>query len=342
MKIKKVNTYYVRPRWGFIEIITDDGLSGWGEAVLEGHCSTVFACVDEYKPYLIDKNPLNIEDIWETIYRAGFYRGGGIMTSALSGIDQALWDIKGKYFNAPVWQLMGGACRSKMKVYSWIGGDRPHNVAQEALKKKEAGFEAVKMNATDELQMLDSYSKIDAVLARVAAVREACGKDFGIAVDFHGRVHRPMAAILAKKLEEFDLMFIEEPVLCENLEMFKEIRRIANTPIATGERLYTKYDFKRLFEAGGVDIIQPDVDATSYNAVIQEQSMGIHYNVGREVLDYVLNKEDFKFEKGYVNLPSKPGIGVEVNKELVQEENKNPHSWKNPIWRHEDGSVAEW
>ena len=202
MKIKKVNTYYVRPRWGFIEIITDDGLSGWGEAVLEGHCSTVFACVDEYKPYLIDKNPLNIEDIWETIYRAGFYRGGGIMTSALSGIDQALWDIKGKYFNAPVWQLMGGACRSKMKVYSWIGGDRPHNVAQEALKKKEAGFEAVKMNATDELQMLDSYSKIDAVLARVAAVREACGKDFGIAVDFHGRVHRPMAAILAKKLEE--------------------------------------------------------------------------------------------------------------------------------------------
>lgn len=382
MKIKKVNTYYVRPRWGFIEIITDDGLSGWGEAVLEGHCSTVFACVDEYKPYLIDKNPLNIEDIWETIYRAGFYRGGGIMTSALSGIDQALWDIKGKYFNAPVWQLMGGACRSKMKVYSWIGGDRPHNVAQEALKKKEAGFEAVKMNATDELQMLDSYSKIDAVLARVAAVREACGKDFGIAVDFHGRVHRPMAAILAKKLEEFDLMFIEEPVLCENLEMFKEIRRIANTPIATGERLYTKHDFKRLFEAGGVDIIQPDlshaggisevkkiaamaeafdialaphcplgpialaaclnVDATSYNAVIQEQSMGIHYNVGREVLDYVLNKEDFKFEKGYVNLPSKPGIGVEVNKELVQEENKNPHSWKNPVWRHEDGSVAEW
>lgn len=127
-----------------------------------------------------------------------------------------------------------------MKVYSWIGGDRPHNVAQEALKKKEAGFEAVKMNATDELQMLDSYSKIDAVLARVAAVREACGKDFGIAVDFHGRVHRPMAAILAKKLEEFDLMFIEEPVLCENLEMFKEIRRIANTPIANGRKIVYK------------------------------------------------------------------------------------------------------
>ena len=251
-----------------------------------------------------------------------------------------------------------------------------------AREKMEAGFTAVKMNATEELQFIDSYDKIDAVLERVDAIRLSCGKDFGIAIDFHGRVHRPMAKILAKKLEVYDPMFIEEPVLCENMECFREIAAACQIPIATGERLYSKWDFKRLFQMGGVDIIQPDlshaggitevkkiasmaeahdvalaphcplgpialssclqVDATCYNAVIQEQSMGIHYNVGKSVLDYVDNPEDFRFVDGYVKLPTKPGLGVEVNKELVLEENRTPHNWKNPVWRHEDGSVAEW
>lgn len=382
MKIKEVYTYFVRPRWGFVEIVTDEGLTGWGEAVLEGHAQAVLACVQEMKDYLIGRNPAQIEDIWTVLYRAGFYRGGGVMMSAISGIDQALWDIKGKYYNTPVYELLGGACHEKMRVYSWIGGDRPSDVGNAAKEKKEAGFTAIKMNATEELQMIDSYDKIDAVLERVAAIRESCGKYFGIAIDFHGRVHKPMAKILAKKLEEFDPMFLEEPVLCENMECFKEIAAACNIPIATGERLFSKWDFKRLFQAGGVDIIQPDlshaggitevkkiaamaeaydialaphcplgpialsaclnVDAVSYNAVIQEQSIGIHYNVGKSVLDYVENKEDFSFVGGYVNLPRIPGLGVQVNKKLVLEENKTPHNWKNPLWRHKDGSVAEW
>ena len=338
MKITAVNTYFVRPRWGFVEILTDGGFTGWGEAVLEGHAAAVLACVQEMKDYLIGQDPSRIEDIWSTIYRAGFYRGGGVLMSAISGIDQALWDIKGKVFGAPVYQLMGGACRDKVKVYSWIGGDRPADVGAAAKEKKDEGFTAIKMNATEELQMIDSYDKIDAVLERVAAIRESCGKYFGIAIDFHGRVHKPMAKVLAKKLEQFDPMFIEEPVLCENMEVFKEIAAACNIPIATGERLFTKYDFKRLLECGGVDIIQPDlshaggitevkkiagmaeaydvalaphcplgpialaaclnVDATSYNAVIQEQSIGIHYNVGKSVLDYVKNQEDFAFVDG--------------------------------------------
>ena len=340
------------------------------------------ACVEEMREYLIGADPRRIEDIWTTLYRAGFYRGGGVLMSAIAGIDQALWDIKGKYFNAPVYELMGGACRDRMRVYSWVGGDRPTDVGAAAKERKDAGFTAVKMNATEELQYIDSYEKVDQVLERVAAIRESCGKYFGIAVDFHGRVHRPMAKVLAKKLEEFDPMFLEEPVLCEHMELFKEIADCCNIPIATGERLFTKYDFKRLFASGGVDIIQPDlshaggitevkkiaamaeahdvalaphcplgpialasclqVDAASYNAVIQEQSMGIHYNVGKSVLDYVKNKEDFAFVDGYVRLPVKPGIGVEVNRELVLEENHTPHSWKNPVWRHRDGSIAEW
>lgn len=382
MKITKVNTYLVRPRWGFVEIETDEGITGWGEAVLEGHAGTVLRCVEEMEDYLLQADPSRIEDIWTTLYRAGFYRGGGIMMSAISGIDQALWDIKGKMFQAPVYELMGGACRDKMRVYSWVGGDRPSDVGKAAREKLEEGFTAVKMNATEELQMIDSYDKIDAVLERVAAIRESCGRAFGIAIDFHGRVHKPMAKVLAKKLEEFDPMFLEEPVLCENMEAFAEIAAACNIPIATGERLYSRWDFKRLLHAGGVDIIQPDlshaggitevkkiasmaeaydvalaphcplgpialaaclnVDATCYNAVIQEQSIGIHYNVGKSVLDYVNNREDFAFTDGFVSLPRKPGLGVEVNKELVEEENRTPHNWKNPVWRHADGSIAEW
>jgi len=259
MKITEINTYLVRPRWCFVEIITDEGLVGWGEPVVEGKASTVKACVEEMKPYLIGADPKNIEDIWNMLYRAGFYRGGPIIMSAIAGIDQALWDIKGKFYNAPVYELMGGPCRERIKVYSWIGGDRPSDVARAAKEKQDEGFSAIKMNATEELQMIDSYEKIDAVLERVASIREAVGKYFGIAIDFHGRVHKPMAKILAKKLEEFDPMFIEEPVLCEHMEEFKEIARACNIPIATGERLFSKYDFKRLLQVGGVDIIQPDL-----------------------------------------------------------------------------------
>ena len=382
MKISDIRTYLVRPRWGFVEIETDAGLIGWGEPVIEGKAATVRACVEEMKPYLIGADPMKIEDVWNVLYRAGFYRGGPVIMSAIAGIDQALWDIKGKYYNAPIYDLLGGACRDSMRVYCWIGGDRPADVGAAALEKKNEGFTAIKMNATEELQMVDSYEKIDAVLERVAAIRESCGKYFGIAIDFHGRVHKPMAKVLAKKLEEFNPMFLEEPVLCEHMSEFKEIARACNVPIATGERLFSKYDFRRLLEEGGVDIIQPDlshaggitevrkiaamaeaydvalaphcplgpialaaclqVDACSYNAFIQEQSMGIHYNEFHGPLDYIRNPETYAFVDGHVEIPKLPGLGVEVNRNLVLEENRTPHAWKNPVWRHRDGSVAEW
>lgn len=382
MKITNINTYLVRPRWCMVEIETDSGISGWGEAVIEGKAATVQACVMEMREYLLGRNPERIEDIWNLLYRAAFYRGGPVLMSAIAGIDQALWDIKGKDLGVPIYQLLGGACRDKVRCYSWVGGDRPSDVARAAKEKQAEGFTAVKMNATEELQFVDSYDKIDAVLERVASIREACGKYFGIAVDFHGRVHKPMAKILAKKLEEFSPMFIEEPVLCEQMEDFIEISRLTCIPIATGERLYSKYDFKRLLAAGGVSIIQPDlshaggitevrkiaamaesydvalaphcplgpialssclqIDAVSYNAFIQEQSIGIHYNEGRCVLDYIKNKEVFAFNDGYVSLPKGAGLGLDIDKALIVEENKAPHHWKNPVWRHSDGSIAEW
>ena len=160
MVITNVTTYLVRPRWGFVKIETDGGLTGWGEAVIEGKAATVLACVEEMKDYLLGADPMRIEDLWNVLYRAGFYRGGPILMSAMAGIDQALWDIKGKHFNAPVYQLMGGPCRDRMRVYSWIGGDRPSDVAKAAKEKQEAGFTAIKMNGTEDLQMVDSYEKM--------------------------------------------------------------------------------------------------------------------------------------------------------------------------------------
>lgn len=382
MKITQITTYNVRPRWCFVKIETDEGIVGWGEPAVEGKTRTVQAAVAEMSDYLIGADPMQIEDIWNTLYRAAFYRGGPVLMSAIAGIDQALWDIKGKTYGVPVYELIGGLCRKKIRTYCWIGGDRPKDVAEEARKKKEQGYTAVKMNATEELQYIDSYSKLDAVLERVASIREAVGKDFGIAIDFHGRVHRPMAKILAKKLEEFEPMFIEEPVLSENMEAFPEIANSCNIPIATGERLFSRWDYKNLLKTGGINIIQPDlshaggitevkkiaamaechdialaphcplgpialaacltVDFTSYNAVIQEQSAGIHYNVGRELMDYVKDRKRFAIINGDMFPSDKPGIGVDIDEKLVQEEDSRKICWHNPVWRHADGSIAEW
>jgi len=382
MKITKLETFIVPPRWLFLKIETDEGISGWGEPVVEGRAGTVKAAVEELSEYLIGKDPLRIEDHWQTMYRSGFYRGGPILMSAIAGIDQALWDIKGKFYNAPVSDLMGGAARDSIRVYSWIGGDRPSDVGEAAKEKAEAGFTAIKMNGTEELQYIDSYKKIDEVLERVAAVREAVGNDFGIGIDFHGRVHKPMAKILAKELEQFRPMFIEEPVLSQNNEALREVARATNIPIATGERMFSRWDFKKVLEEGYVDIIQPDlshaggiteckkifamaeaydvavaphcplgpialaaclqVDATSHNAVIQEQSLGIHYNQGSDLLDYLNDPQVFEYKDGYVDMLQNPGLGVSINEEFVRKQAEIGHNWKNPVWRHKDGSIAEW
>jgi galactonate dehydratase len=219
MKITRLTTYAVPPRWLFLKIETDDGIVGWGEPVVEGRAATVAACVEELSDYLIGCDPRNIEDLWQLMYRAGFYRGGPILMSAIAGIDQALWDIKGKACGMSVAQLLGGQVRDRIKVYSWIGGDRPADTAVAAQAAADRGFTAIKMNATGELQIVDTWDKVQAALDRVAAVRDAV-PELGIAVDFHGRVHKPMAKVLLKELEPYRLMFIEEPVLSEHLDSF--------------------------------------------------------------------------------------------------------------------------
>jgi galactonate dehydratase len=382
MKIKSYELFQVPPRWLFLKMETDEGVIGWGEPIVEGKAATVKTAVDELMEMLIGKDPMDIEGHWNSMYRGGFYRGGPILMSAISGIDQALWDIKGKYFNAPVYQLIGGKAREKMKVYSWIEGDKPADIANAAKQAKEDGFTAVKMNGTDKMQYVDSYEKIDRVLQRVAALREAVGMSLDVGIDFHGRLHKPMAKVLAKELEQFHPMFIEEPVLPENNDALREIAQHTSIPIATGERMFSRWHFKELLALGYVDIIQPDlshaggiteckkiismaeaydvaaaphcplgpialaaclqVDATCHNAFIQEQSLGIHYNNSNDLLDYLEDPSVFNYEDGYVNIPSGPGLGIEINEEQVRKMAKEGHNWKNPLWYHEDGSVAEW
>ena len=382
MKITQLELFKVPPRWAFFKISTDEGLTGWGEPVIEGRTSTVIAAVEEMKDYLLGKDPLRIEDHFQVLYRGGFYRGGEILMSAISGIDQALWDIKGKYYEAPVYELLGGAVRDKIRVYSWIGGDRPAEAGEQAARLAAAGMTAFKMLATEEMHYVDSYAKIDAVLERVASVRQAVGREAGLAVDFHGRVHRAMAKFLAKALEPYRLMFIEEPALSENNSVLREIAHHTSIPIATGERMYTRWGFKSLLEQGYADIIQPDLshaggileckkisamaeaydvsvaphcplgpialascvqlDSCTPNVFIQEQSLGIHYNQGNDLLDYLVDPAIFKFREGFIDLPHGPGLGIEVNEEKVREAARAGHNWKPPVWRNEDGTVAEW
>jgi galactonate dehydratase len=302
--------------------------------------------------------------------------------SAIAGIDQALWDIKGKVLGKPVYELLGGLVRDKMKMYSWVGGDRPHDIIDGIGKLVEGGFDTFKMNGTEELGMIDSAAKVDAAVGRIAGIRSAFGQKIEFGIDFHGRVAGPMARPLLRELEQFRPLFVEEPVLAEQGEQYRRLADATSIPLAAGERMYSRFDFKRVFEGGGLAIVQPDlshaggitecvkiaamaeaydvalaphcplgpvalaaclqVDFVSYNAVLQEQSMGIHYNKGGELLDYVKNREDFRITDGYMQPLPKPGLGVEVDEEAVVEASLRAPDWRNPLWRHEDGSVAEW
>ena len=381
MKISSFAVYRVKPRWIFIKLVTDEGIEGWGEMISGTKTDSVVAGATELAQTLIGRDPLAIVTLWQELYNS-FFRGGPINATIVSGIETALWDIKGKALNVPIYELLGGRARDRIKVYSWIGGDRPDDVVREALDRKNRGFDAVKMNATEELHYIDSYEKVQAVVDRVASIRKEMGAGFGIAVDFHGRVHKPMAKVLAAALEPYHLMFLEEVVLPENEEAFREVAQHVATPLATGERLCSRWAFKNLFRTGVIDIIQPDValaggiletrkiiataesfdmaaaphapygpialaatlqiDACSPNVFIQEQSLGIHYNKGFDLLDFVENKEVFQYKDGFVSLPTLPGLGLVINEELVKKVSAEGLVWTNPKWKNYDGTHAEW
>jgi L-alanine-DL-glutamate epimerase and related enzymes of enolase superfamily len=378
--ITRIETFLVPPRWMFVRVETSDGVVGWGEASLEGHCEAVDGEFAVFRDRFVGVDPDRIEDIWQTAYRLGFYRGGPVLMSALSGLDQALWDIKGKSLGVPVHQLLGGPVRDRVRVYAWIGGDDPDEVTDAAAQRIAQGFHAVKMNGTGKIGWLDSPHFLDQVVERVGRVR-ALGLD--VAIDFHGRLHRPMAKQLVAELQPLKPLFVEEPLLSEHLEAIRSLAQGTSVPIALGERLYSRWDFKPFFEASAIDVVQPDLShaggisecrriaaaAEAYdipiaphspigpialaacmqlaiatpNFAFQEMSLGIHYNsADHDLLTYLVDPDVFAIKDGMVEALTGPGLGIEISEDLVRKVAQEPHTWRTPVWRGPDGAVLEW
>jgi len=378
VKIERIETFLVPPRWLFVRVDCE-GVIGWGEASLEGHAEAVAGAFEALRDRFLGADARRIEDIWQIAYRGGFYRGGPVLMSALSGLDQALWDVKGRSLGVPVWQLLGGQVRDRVRAYAWIGGDRPGEVSEAAAVRREQGFKAVKMNATAELGWLASPSALDGVLERVAAV-QAQGVD--VALDFHGRVHKTMAGQLLALLAPMRLLFVEEVLLSEQIEALAELKARTAIPFALGERLYSRWDFKAVLERGLADIIQPDLShaggisevrriaamaetydvavaphcplgplalaaclqiaASTPNHALQEMSLGIHYNAGHDLHSFVENPEALTPVDGALPIPTGPGLGVVIDEAAVRAAAAAPHRWRNPVWRDRDGALAEW
>lgn len=375
MKIASVEAFPVPPRWVFCKVATEEGIIGWGEATLEGHATTQVAAVAELSRILVGENPLRIEYLWQTMYRSGFYRGGPVLMSALSGIDMALWDIFGKAHGFAVHQLLGGACRDRVRAYVGCGGAEPAAIRDSARAAIEAGFSAVKLCPVDATEIVDGLDVLNRVEARVAAAREAVG-EADLALDFHGRVAPPMAIALADVLKPLRPFFIEEPVQCENVDALLEVKRSTPIPIATGERLYGQHGFRQVVEKEAAAILQPDlahaggisevrkiaamaethymavaphcplgpvalaaslqIDLSTPNFLIQE--LGHLGGPGPDGRPYL--RTPLHVENGYLAVPPAPGLGIEVDEEAVRAMKWT--DWDTPRLWHSDGAVADW
>lgn len=383
MKITKLELIPVKPRWMFLKMYTNNGLVGLGEPILEGHTQAVAAVVHEYEEYLIGKDPRQIEHHVQALYKGGFYRGGPIMLSAISGIEQAMWDIKGKYYNCPVYEMLGGKCRDKIRMYSHIkvagtAGDFPvESMLKMADQRLSEGYTALKYSIIPPMQFIETPESTRLHIERFRRVREHIGEKIDLAIDFHGRVSPAMAVRLAEGLAPYMPMFIEEPCLPENVDCMAAIARSTSIPIAAGERLFSKYAYRELMEKQAVKIVQPDLchvggifegrkiaslaemyyaaiaphnplgpvslaaclqlDACTPNFLVQEHPG----NADRSDLGVGYIKEPFEIKNGYIEVPSKPGLGVELDEDALQDKIYDGQ-WVTPRLTYEDGSIAEW
>jgi len=348
--------------------------------------------VGEMMDHIIGRDPMHIERHWQRMMKGGFYRGGAILNSAVSGIDQALWDITGKKLGVPVYQLLGGAVRDRVKVYGHVGGNGERDkygkypvktdiseILDRVHQQMEAGLKVIKFCPSDALEHIDTATELKNIVSRVAAVREAVGDDIGIALDFHGRFSLAMARKTFPLLEQFNLLFIEEPVLPEFTEHFGLIARSTSTPIATGERLSSRAEYKDVLRSG-IAVAQPDVShaggisetrriaamAESYdvsiaphcaigpialaaclqvdfatpNFLIQEQVIG--EGDSAQVLADLVDYSDLKPKDGFIELMKKPGLGIDVDEKAVRAAAVTYNRTRQPEWVHCDGSYAEW
>ncbi|MDX2970533.1 galactonate dehydratase [Kribbella solani] len=381
MKIVGYETFLVAPRWQFLRIDTDAGISGWGEPIVEGRAEAVQGAVAAMMENLVGADPLRTEEHWQVLAKGGFYRGGAVLSSALAGIDQALWDIKGRFHDVPVHELLGGPVRDRVRMYTWVHGADNAELVDQAQAKVAKGFTAMKLNLSEALPPIPSAAQLRAAVSRVEALRSALGDDIDIALDFHGRFSTAATRQILPLLEPLLPMFVEEPVTPEYSRDLRRITESTSIPIAVGERLFSRWDFRDVLPTG-IAVAQPDIShaggiselrriaamAEAYdvnvaphcplgpitlaaslqidfaipNFLIQEQSLGIEYGGGNELLDYLVDPTVFAFADGHVRRPTGPGLGIEVNEEVVRAAAAEPHRWRSPILRHDDGSFAEW
>jgi galactonate dehydratase len=368
LRITRLETFLVKPRYLFLKVHTDEGIVGLGEPILEGRARTCAAAVEELAPWLIGRDPRNVVHHWQAMYRHAFYRGGPILTSVLSGIEQALWDIKGKLLGVPVYELLGGPTRDRVRVYAHVGNN-PALLRQ----RRKMGFTAFKTGIRNSTQsgVVASQKFVEEAAEAFAALREAAGKDADIGIDFHGAISPQNAKLLIKALEPYQPMFIEEPVQCQNADLMAEIARGTHLPIATGERIFTKWGFREILEKGAATILQPDLChaggimearliagmAEAYYATVASHNpLGpISLAAGLQLVASIPNflcqeqvtlgdgylKEPFKVENGYVQIPTRPGLGIELDEAQVAA--KRDHDWLNrETYDLNDGSVVDW
>ncbi len=378
LKITRLETILVKPRWLFLKIHTNAGIVGLGEPVVEGRALTCATAIQEIAPYLIGKDPRPVAHHWQAIYRHAFYRGGPVLTSALSGIDQALWDIKGKALGVPVYELLGGPTRNKVRVYAHAG--TPDQMRAQMARGFTAfktgpmgshGTEASGSNRNNFHRYMEPPAEVDYIVERFAELRKAVGDKADIGIDFHGRVSPALAKVLIKKLEQYNPMFIEEPINCQDHDIMAEIARGTHIPIATGERVFTKWGFREVLEKKAASILQPDLChaggitevrliagmAEAYYAAIAPHnplgpiSLASGLQLSASIPNFLIQeqvslgegylKNPLKVSNGYLELPTLPGLGIELDENLMAD--KIGHDWKNPeTYDKFDGSVTDW
>jgi galactonate dehydratase len=367
LKVTKLETFLVKPRWLFLKVHTNAGLVGLGEPIVEGRARTVAEAVGEIEPYLVGKDPRRVVHHWQAIYRHAFYRGGPVLTSALSGIDMALWDIKGKALGVPVYELFGGPTRERVRVYAHA--KTPKQVKQ----LKDRGFTAFKTNPAKRRpsRYVETPGEIGYAAEKFAELRTAAGDDCDVAIDFHGAISPATAKLLIKALEPHQPMFVEEPCQAQNHDVMAEIARGTHLPIATGERVFTKWGFREVLEKRAATILQPDLChaggitevrliagmAEAYYAAIAPHnplgpiSLAAGVQLAASIPNFLCQEQvslgegylklPFTVRDGYLDLPNGPGLGIEIDEDAIA--GKIGHDWHGEeSYDADDGSVVDW
>ena len=366
MKVTDVKAFVVdcfRTNWVFVKIYTDEGITGVGEGTLEYKEKAFLGALEHIKEYLVGQDPRDIERHWHHIYRDAYWRGGPVLMSALSAVECALWDILGKSLNVPVYQLLGGKYHDKVRIYvnGWFAGAKePEEFAEKAKIAVSRGVTAMKWDPFGKSYLQISNADLDKALRNVAAVREAVGNSVDLLIEGHGRFDVPTGIKIAKELEQFKPMFFEEPVPPDNIDALKAVRDKSPVAISAGERLYSRWDYRKLFDIRAADYIQPDIShaggiselkkiaaeaesryipfaphnpsgPVANAATLQLAASCPNFCILEIMYSDVewrkdVTDEKLEYKDGYITIPDRPGLGIEINEEECLKHPYEPHT----------------